>query len=88
MGWDEVAALGLRFDALSLAGGMDRCILLADRVRAHYEMSGGFTASPRELAACLAFECRSRQHCGVVPDGVDLAYLVALHASVTANPPS
>lgn len=85
--WAAIVALALRYDPLQITGGLDRAIALADHVRRDFLMRGGFSVSPRELAACLAFECRSMQHCGMEPQGDDLSYLTALFAVVEAERP-
>lgn len=85
--WADIQKLAAGYDALQIAGSLDRAIALADRVRAEFTMHGGFSVSPRELAACIAFETRTCLHCGVVPDGDDLRYLSALYMVVFSHKP-
>lgn len=80
--WETIVALAVCYDPLQICGGLDRAIALSDQVRRAFSVRRGFTAAPLQLAACLAFECRSMRHCGVVPQGDDLAYLSALYAVV------
>jgi hypothetical protein len=83
--WAEICELAFRFDPMQIAGSIDRAIALADRVRASFVVTRAFSVEPRELAACLAFECRTCHHCGVVPSGDDLGYLSALYTAVRAR---
>lgn len=82
MAWEAIVALAMRYDPLQICGGLDRAISLSDEVRRGYASRRGFSAPPLQLAACLAFECRSMRHCGIVPQGDDLAYLSALYTVV------
>lgn len=84
--WDDITALANRFDCLALAGGMQRAATLADRLRAAHLQSGAWPGTAAELEACLSFECRTWQHCGMVPDGDDLQYIAALYASLQGLP--
>jgi hypothetical protein len=82
--WDEITLLANRFDCLAITGSMPAAMQLADRVRAERGWSGEVRGSARELAACLSFECRSWQHCRVVPDGAELDFLTALYDALRA----
>jgi len=85
--WESIVALARRYDPLQITGGLDRAIALSDSVRREFAARGGFSVAPLLLAACLAFECRSMQHCGIIPQGDDLMYLCALHAAVVSASP-
>lgn len=79
MTWDDITKLANQFDCLSLAGGMQRAMQLADAVKCEHQRSGGWPSDRKELEACLSFECRTWQHCGMVPSGDDYDYIAALY---------
>lgn len=82
--WDEVSALAGHYDCMALGGGL-LCVLdTADRVKRGWAHAGAAQGSDLDLVVSLAFECRTREHCGIVPEpsGDDWAYLVHLYGRV------
>ena len=86
--WADITTLADRFDCLALTGGMVAAMQQADRVRTSYTWHGAWDAPEHALRASLSFECRAWQHCRMVPQGPDRAYIAALYERVRAGVPS
>ncbi|MBM3464013.1 MAG: hypothetical protein FJX76_18110 [Armatimonadetes bacterium] len=80
--WHEISTLASRYDCIAMTGSLQRAVDLADRVRALHNSGVGWSGSDTDLQACLSFECRTWQHCGLEPDGDDRAYICALYQAV------
>ncbi len=83
--WDDIVTLANQFDAIELGGGMQRAADVADRVRAAWSRERACPdAEARALQICLSFECRTLQHCGIVPQGDDFDFLAAIYRKLEA----
>lgn len=75
---DEIWQFALSFHAYHVLAAPEMVGVVANELRAHYDATAEFPSTISELRLCLFHEQRSWRHCGAVPTGPDLAYVLGL----------